>query len=154
MRELTSVCGNACLSSLPLPNMCENGNGMNSIMSPICNAAHGNPKHSGLLISYARRLKRTAYTHGPLVLPPGFSRSLPFKPLSINAWPTYGTAITAPTKARSENPILACKAGKAGRAGIVTAANIESGSMIGNNGCRMRASAIGGRVYSKRVGNG
>jgi len=71
----------------------------------------------------------------------------------MNAWPTYGTAITAPTNARSENPILACKAGKTGRAGSVITANIESGSMIGSNGCRIRASAIGGRVYSKRVGS-
>lgn len=103
---------------------------------------------------------RTMMTHiqGPLVLPPGFNRSLPLSPFSTNAPLTLGTIETAPTKASNANPIFACKAGKAGCFGNGTFEMIDwigggrAGRMIGSRGLRMSRRDMGMRADVSSTG--
>lgn len=100
------------------------------------------------------------HIQGPLVLPPGFNKSLPLKPFSTNAPLTLGTIQTAPTKASNANPIFACKAGKVGCFGNGTLEMIDSigggraGRISGSRGLRMSRREMGIRVDVSSTGVG
>lgn len=100
------------------------------------------------------------HIQGPLVLPPGFNKSLPLKPFSTNAPLTLGTIQTAPTKASNANPIFACKAGNVGCFGNGTLEMIDligdgrAGRISGSRGLKMSRREMGMRVDVSSTGVG